>query len=356
LSSSRNPPLLPYLSALSPLPKIGMVESSQKLVDQEGLVLRVHLFTTFFLYPVSGGGASSECEMMLFSHIRYNQFMFNIAPLEPINYLVIGHLTRDLTPLGPRLGGTVAYAGLTAQALGLKVGIVTAWGSELPLGTLKSIPIISYPAEHSTTFENIANEQGRIQIVHTVAPRLDYHIIPEPWRQAPIVHLGPVAQEVEPGLVRHFPNSLVGVTPQGWLRSWDDQGHVQQSEWPESAFILQQSGAAVLSLEDVQNDEGRIEEMASAARILAITEAAAGARVYWNGDVRRFRPPEVVEIDGTGAGDIFAAAFFIRLYLTRDPWESARFATMLAATSVTRRGLDGIPTPEEIQEHLIEVL
>ncbi len=282
--------------------------------------------------------------------------MFSIAPLEPINYLIIGHLTRDLTADGQRLGGTVAYAGLTAHALGLKVGIVTSWGSELPLGNLKNIPIISYPAEHSTTFENIYSDKGRIQMVHTVAPRLDYHMIPEPWRQAPIVHLGPVAQEVEPGLVRHFPNSLVGVTPQGWLRAWDERGQVHATEWPESAFILQNSGAAVLSVEDVLNDEARIEEMASAARILVITEAAAGARVYWNGDIRRFRPPKELEVDATGAGDIFAAAFFTRLYLTRDPWESARFANQIAAASVTRKGLEGIPTPEEIHDYLIEVL
>jgi hypothetical protein len=282
--------------------------------------------------------------------------MFSLTPLEPINYLIIGHLTRDLTASGPRIGGTAAYAGLTAHALGLRVGIVTSWGAEMPLGNLKRIPIISYPSEQSTTFENIYTDKGRIQIVHFVAPRLDYHLIPEPWRQAPIVHLGPVAQEVEPGLVRHFSTSLVGLTPQGWLRSWDSSGKVHASEWPEATFTLQQSGAAVLSIEDVQNDEARIEEMAAAARILVVTEGAAGARVYWNGDVRRFRPPQEEEIDATGAGDIFAAAFFMRLYLTRDPWESARFANQVAATSVTRRGLEGIPTPEEIQEYLIEVL
>jgi len=250
----------------------------------------------------------------------------------------------------------VAYAGLTAHALGLRVGIVTSWGNELPLsGELKHIPIISFPAEHSTTFENIYSENRRIQIIHSVAPRLDYHMIPEPWRQAPIVHLGPVANEVEPGVTRYFPNSLVGVTPQGWLRAWDEQGRVHHSEWPEAAFTLQQSGAAVLSVDDVLNNESRIEEMASASHILAVTEAAAGARVYWNGDVRRFRPPQVEEVDSTGAGDIFAAAFFIRLYLTRDPWESARFANQIAATSVTRRGLDSIPTFEEVQEYSIEV-
>lgn len=282
--------------------------------------------------------------------------MFNIAPLEPVNYLIIGHLTYDLTPTGPRLGGTVSYAGLTARALGLRVGIVTSWGEELPLGNLKNIPIINFPTEHSTTFENIYANKGRVQIVHTIAPSLDYHMIPEPWRQAPIVHLGPVAQEVEPGLVRHFPNSLVGVTPQGWMRAWDKEGHVRASEWPEAAFILQNSGAAVLSIEDVQYNEVRIEEMASASRVLVITEGASGARVYWNGDVRRFHPRQVDEIDPTGAGDIFAAAFFTRLYLTRDPWESARFANHVAATSVTRCGPEGIPTPDEIQEYLVEVI
>jgi hypothetical protein len=282
--------------------------------------------------------------------------MFSLTPLEPINYLIIGHLTRDLTPEGPRLGGTAAYAGLTAHALGLRVGIVTSWGAEIPLGNLKHIPVISYPAEHSTTFENIYTKKGRIQVVHSVAPRLDFHMIPEPWRQAPIVHLGPVAQEVEPGLVRHFPTSLVGITPQGWMRGWDESGHVFFSEWPEASFILQQAGAAVIGIEDVLNDENRIEEMVSSSRILVVTEGAAGARVYWNGDVRRFRSPQVAEIDSTGAGDIFAAAFFVRLYLTRDPWESARFANQIAAASVTRCGLEGIPTAEEIQEYLIEVL
>jgi len=282
--------------------------------------------------------------------------MFNLSMLEPINYLIIGHLTRDLTPAGPRLGGTAAYAALTAHALGLRVGIVTSWGAELPLGNLKQIPIISFPADHSTTFENHYTENGRIQVVHMIAPNLDYHLIPEPWRQAPIVHLAPVAQEVEPGLIRHFPTSLVGITPQGWLRGWDESGHVYASEWPEASFTLQQAGAAVLSIHDVLKDENRIEEMASASRILVVTEGVAGARVYWNGDVRRFRAPHVDEVDSTGAGDIFAAAFFVRLYLTRDPWESARFANHIAAASITRQGFEGIPTPEEIQEYLVEVL
>ncbi len=138
--------------------------------------------------------------------------MLNLTPLEPVDYLIIGHLTRDLTPTGPRLGGTASYAALTARALGLRVGIVTAWGEDVPLGPLRGIPVASFPTETSTTFENIYTPEGRVQIVHHIAPQLDYYHVPEPWRSAEIVHLGPVAQEVEPTLVRHFPSALVGLT------------------------------------------------------------------------------------------------------------------------------------------------
>ncbi|MFM8320317.1 MAG: PfkB family carbohydrate kinase [Chloroflexota bacterium] len=282
--------------------------------------------------------------------------MLEISLLEPVDYLVIGHLTVDQTDRGPRLGGTAAYSARMAQALGLRVGVVTSWGAELSLADLNGIPVASFPSERSTIFENIYTQQGRIQYVQNVASKLDYYLVPEPWRSASIVHLGPVAQEVEPGLVRNFPSSLIGLTPQGWLRAWHGDGRVYASEWPEADFVLQRAGAAVLSIEDVAGDEDRIDEMAASCPVLAVTEAHQGARLYWNGDVRRFRPPVVDEVDATGAGDVFAAAFFARLYTTRDPWEAARFATQLSAISVTRPGFSGIPSPEEIEASLVEVL
>lgn len=281
--------------------------------------------------------------------------MLSLPSIEPIDYLVIGHLTRDITPSGTFLGGTAAYAALTARALGLRVGIVTAVGNDLDLSSLVGIQVAAFPASESTTFENSYTPLGRIQHLYSSAPDLGFHMIPELWRNTPIVHLGPVAQEVEPSVIRGFPEALIGLTLQGWLRKWDAQGRVFPSEWPEARFVLEQSSAAVLSIDDVQGDEERIEEMVSSVRILVVTEAAAGARLYWNGDLRRFRPPTVKEVDPIGAGDIFAAAFFVRLYSTRDPWEAARFATQLAAISVTRPGLLGVPTPEEVQATLIEV-
>jgi hypothetical protein len=284
-------------------------------------------------------------------------FNHNVA-IEPVDYLVIGHITQDVTPNGPVLGGTASYAALTARAMGLRVGIVTAFDTSTitSIPELSGIGISAAAAEATTTFENIYTPEGRIQYLHHRAPSLDISHVPETWRNAPIVHLGPVANEVEPNIIRSFGDSFIGLTPQGWLRDWDGNHRVYLGEWPEARFVLEKAGAAVISIEDLHGDESRIDEMASSIRVLAVTEGAAGCRVYWNGDVRRFRPPSVSEIDSTGAGDIFAAAFFCRMVTTRDPWESARFANQLAALSVTRRGLTGIPTPDEVQGSQIEVI
>ncbi|WP_299026423.1 PfkB family carbohydrate kinase [uncultured Thermanaerothrix sp.] len=282
--------------------------------------------------------------------MRYSLFV------QPVDYLVIGHVTQDLSPGGPVLGGTAAYAALTARAMGLRVGVITACHPETDLSPLSEVQVLAWPAEHTTTFENLSRPEGRVQYLHRLATSLQLNMVPEAWRKTPIVHLAPVAQEVDPKLVRAFPDSFIGLTPQGWLRAWDAQGRVHFTEWPEARYVLEAANAAVLSLEDVAGNEAIIEEMLASIRVLVVTEGAAGARLYWNGDLRYFRPPAVQEVDATGAGDVFAAAFFIRLHQTRDPWEAARYATQLAAISVTRPGLAGVPTAAEAQEKLVEII
>ena len=281
--------------------------------------------------------------------------MYDLVPLEPVDYLVIGHVAHDLTPTGPRLGGTAAYSALTARALGMRVGVVTANGPETSLDVLSDILVVSASSPQSTTFENIYSEGGRRQVLHHQAVPLSLDNVPDPWKRTSIIHLGPIAQEVGAVLPDSFSPSLLGLTPQGWMRTWDESGHVRRVGWKSAEQALGQAGAVVVSIEDVDGDEERIEFMAAHTRVLAVTEAAAGSRLYWHGDQRRFRAPEMYEVDATGAGDIFAAAFFIRLLTTQDPWEAARFATQLSACSVTRKGLEGIPTPEEIQACMVEV-
>ena len=282
--------------------------------------------------------------------------MIKLANIEPVEYLIFGHITKDLTPTGPTLGGTPSYSGLTAKAIGLKVGIVTSWGCDVSFGPLEDIPIINYRADCSTTFENINTGKGREQIIHHVAEPIKIDKLHHSWKSPTIVHLGPMFNEVDPAISLQFPKSLIGATPKGWLRRHNEDGKITHLEHLEDHEILKGIQIAIISIEDVNGNETAIEEIASVCPILVVTEWRSGARVYWYGDVRHFNAPKVQEVDSTGAGDIFAAAFLIQFHKTGNPWEAARFANIIAANSVSRPGVTGVPTKAEVLKALSEVI
>lgn len=280
----------------------------------------------------------------------------NARSIEPIDYLIIGHITQDNNDQQHSIGGTATYAALMAKALGLQPGIVSAHAADLDVSLLTGIPVLRVPSDQSTAFTNHYQGGRRTQMLTTLAEPLALTDIPETWRGTPIIHLGPVAQEVDPMLIRHLEAPFVGVTPQGWFREWDHAGRVAFREWPEAAFALERANAVVLSIEDVHNQHEIIDELAAAVKVLALTEGHDGARLYWNGDIKGYRADQYPHTDATGAGDVFAACFFWRYYNTKDPWEAARFATKTASLFVSRPGFTGIPTPDEISANLIEVI
>ncbi len=275
--------------------------------------------------------------------------------MSAIDYLLIGHLTEDLTPAGAMVGGTAAYAGLTAQALGMKTGLVTSY-HQLNLPALDGIQIINHQSEQNTTFENLAEDGKRIQFIFSQANLLKPAHLPSAWQNPAIVHLAPVIGEVDEAIAELFPQSLVVTTPQGWMRQVNAQNRVQPQTWLGAETCLKHCHAAIFSIEDICGDEDLVEAYAGMVDVLVVTESKAGCRLYWRGDVRYFKPHTVTFENDTGAGDIFAAAFFHRLHATRNPWEAARFATCLAAQSVTRTGLSSIPTRDEIIQAQVEII
>jgi sugar/nucleoside kinase (ribokinase family) len=268
----------------------------------------------------------------------------------PIDYLIIGHVVQDLLPDGSyTFGGTATYAARTALALGCRVGIVTSVAPDLLLKpVLSGCEVMRVPAERTTTFENIYTPQGRQQYLHAVASRLDLRAVPPRWRNPDIVHIAPLADECDPALVTAFPGALVGVTPQGWMRGWDGDGRVFFKGWPHLKEVLPHVDAAVLSQEDVAGDLALLSQMASRALILVVTLSERGCRVHVGRQARVIPVEPVKEVDPTGAGDIFAAVFFVRLQQLGDPWAAARFANRVGALSVLRSGWAATPTAEEI--------
>ncbi|MBI3243852.1 MAG: ribokinase [Chloroflexi bacterium] len=265
-----------------------------------------------------------------------------------LDYLAIGHIAQDITPNGIRLGGTVAYAALTAHALGLRTGVVTAAAPGAVTDGLERLTLHCLPSPRSTTFENKYGPNGRTQTLHAQAGPLTFDSVPAEWRAAPIVHLAPIAREVDADLANRFSSALVCLTPQGWMRQWDGAGRVSKSKWESAESALKSATATVISIEDVSGDRDLIEHWAGIANIFVVTEGGNGATVFQRGSRYHVPAPAVAEVDATGAGDIFAASFFVRFWQTRNVLESARFAVALASDSITRVGIDGVPKQDSI--------
>jgi sugar/nucleoside kinase (ribokinase family) len=267
-----------------------------------------------------------------------------------VHYLAIGHFAKDVTPDGHRLGGSVAYSALTAHALGYAAGIVTAGAQDVDVSALNEVAVQRVPSAHSTTFQNQYYNGARTQHLLARAEALQPNHIPLEWMRAPIVHLAPLAVEFEPAdFLLGFENAFVGLTGQGMLRAWDEAGRVRRAAWPNALAALPHTSATIISIEDVNGDWAEAERWAKASRVLVVTEGKQGCTVFVKGEgARQFSAPSMNEMDPTGAGDIFAAAFFIHLYETGDVWAAARLANHLAANSITRVGLAGVPTVDEV--------
>lgn len=289
---------------------------------------------------------------------------------ETPEFLAIGHVARDLLPNGGwRLGGTVTFAAFTAQRLGLRAAIVTSASPDV-LDALKAalpgVAIAASIAPTDTTFENIYTPTGRRQYLRASALPLTLNDVPPAWRDASLVLLGPIAREVEPQLASAFPQATVAATPQGWLRQWDGEGVVSPIAPTIFEGLLSHLDALILSRDDLLSAPGTsaaeagvphdaaeadalIARWADAVPLVAVTRGPDGALLYSRGLTAEPSPGyPATEVDPTGAGDVFAAAFLCALRENSDAHAAMDFANRVAAYSVEHEGIGGIPTREDL--------
>ena len=265
---------------------------------------------------------------------------------------MVGHVTKDLANGGHRVGGTAAYASVTARRLGLNTAVVTSIGVDLDLESLlPGVRVHSTLSTFSTTFLNEYDGGARTQHLTAMAEGLSLNDVPRAWRATPIVLLGPIAGEVPEDMFSLFPDSLIGVNVQGWVRTWDERGRVSLHDW-SGETLLPNVDAAFVSVEDLV-DVGQTRRWASMVPVLAVTDGEFGSRVHAGGNWHDLEPWEARQVDPTGAGDVYATAFLVRYSLTRDPIESARFASCAASLCVAAEGLDGAPTLEQVEARLL---
>ncbi len=279
-----------------------------------------------------------------------------------MRFLAVGHVTRDQRPGGDVLGGTVAYAAIAAQRLGWEAAILTAAGPDFaPARELPGITSFVSASRATTRFVNRYDDSGhRSQSVVARAVDIDLAMLPDAWRNPELLLLGPVAGEVAGGMAAAFEADVVGATAQGFLRAIDEDGAVSARAWAEPARDLASVHVLFLSEHDLPAGSGAVASLLAHVPIVALTRGWRGLTLFTRDAVQDVAALPREEVDPTGAGDVFAAAFLVRYHECQDVLEAAAFGTCAASCAVEAVGTAGISERAEIvkrleqREHLIE--
>lgn len=271
-------------------------------------------------------------------------------------YVVIGHVTHDLLPDGAvQLGGTALYAAVTATRLGWSVGVATAGAVGAAVrALLPGVAVQCAAAPRTTTFVNVYHDGERTQFLRAVAPPIPVGALPPAWRSARVIHLGPVAREIAPADLGQLAPGRLCATPQGWLRRWDATGRVSLTAAPAAAFATAAIDALVLSEgEEEANAGALIEGVLARGGLVAITHGARGSTLVQGRERCLIPTYPVAEVDPTGAGDVYAAALFMRLAAGDPPPAAAAYASAAGALSVTGPGITAIPDDTAIRRLMV---
>ena len=271
------------------------------------------------------------------------------------DFLAVGHVTLDRFGDEVRLGGGVLYSAITAHRLGRSVAILTSHGADFPLDAVPpAIEVVTLEAPATTVFEYQEGEGPRVMRVTATASPLTVGDLPEDWLEAPLVLLAPVIQEVDPDLAFAFGDASVAAAAQGWLRTLDAESAVEPVAWESPDDVLNRLQALFVSAEDVLGQEEQLTEWVQRVPLAVVTAGAAGALLYVNGDRYEVKPRPTVEVDATGAGDVFATAFMLHYHRDGDPWAAAEAAACAASLSVEGEGWSAVPDAATLQAALEE--
>jgi 1D-myo-inositol 3-kinase len=282
------------------------------------------------------------------------------------DYVTVGHVTRDVLDDGSeRPGGSAFYSALQAARLGARTLIVTRGApaeiEELLAPYRHELELEVLPAPRTTTLQTSDRGGERRQRVLAWAGPMT-----PPALAAGILHLAPVARELSgQGQARA---DFVGLTLQGLLRRWSENGTISlqapgeppagesEAEAPTPGDVatlgaLTRCDAIVLSEHERASARRLLQEAAAAGATIVVTAGAGPITLQPRRDERvRVDAIPVNDFrDDVGAGDVFAAAFFVALHDGRAAVEAATFAAAAAAVRIEGAGpgaIGGRPTIE----------
>ncbi len=264
--------------------------------------------------------------------------------------LALGHVSRDRRPGGDVLGGSVTYGTLTARRLGWDAAVLTSAGPDFePERELPGIPAFVRRSSATTRFVNEYDEDGtRHQVVTARADDVDLEPLPASWRDPDALLLGPLVGELAGPFATALEAGCVGAIAQGYVRALDEEGRVSARDWVHPERDLLGVHVLFLSEHDLPGADDRARELLAHVPMVALTRGWRGLTLVTRQgchDVPTLPRPEV---DPTGAGDVFAAAFLVRYQETGDPLEAAAFGACAASCAVEGVGASSLGDRAEV--------
>lgn len=256
--------------------------------------------------------------------------------------MAVGHVTVDLIEEVRQPGGSAFYGALQAARLGLSALIVTR-GVQDEIETLLApyrheLALHVIPAEHTTTLATTGQGSERTQQMHAWAGPIEQL----PPVHATILHIAPVAQETPPELqttTHTVAQSFIGLTPQGLLRNWDRQGNEVTLVELDEHRLPSRYDAAVISEHERVSCAALFAALPTTGVVLAVTAGSKPTSIHTRAGQSALAPPAVSgPVDDLGAGDVFAAAFFVKLADGRTPMQAASYGNAAAALRIKGSG------------------
>jgi 1D-myo-inositol 3-kinase len=268
--------------------------------------------------------------------------------------LAVGHVTWDRLQGRTVLGGSVTYATQTARKLGWEAAALTAAGPDFePERDLPGVTVFLTRGQATTRFVNTYGSDGaRTQVLSARAADVSLSLVPDEWRRPDVLLLGGVAAEIKGSAALAFEAEVVGANAQGWVRAFGSGGEVSPCAWERPEESLAGVHALFLSEHDIPEALRKSRELLSYVPMIAVTSGWRGLSLLTRDALESIPGLPRQEVDPTGAGDVFAAAFLMRYRETENPSEAAVFACCAASCVVEGIATEALGDRAEVERRM----
>jgi len=278
-----------------------------------------------------------------------------------MKFLVIGNITKDIirTKKEKRyaFGGNASYSSIAAAKLGCETHVLSKGNNEIAewIKTLKNhgINVELQESKDVTCFVNDYTEGERKQYVLSDAGKIDY----KSFDKFDVIFLGPIFNEITLECVKKTRKNckILSLDAQGFVRRLKDKEIIKKFWDDRENFLryvdLLKVGRDEISSLSKETDYEKIcEELRNfGVKVVELTLGENGSIIAGE-KIHRIPAYKTTLVDKTGSGDVFATAFAIRYFESKNELESGLFASAAASFVVEDFETKNIAEREKVIE------